>query len=124
MADRIYLQIENNILPVEPNKGYTLNLSDVDRKDTTEAGTTIREVTRVDIPSISVSFECNIKMLKEMRGYKTKPSVSVKYFDPLSINELKEDIMYVDGYKETMLADTEDGGFWKVEFSLEDLGDV
>lgn len=50
-SDKIYLQIENNTLPVEPAKGYTLNLSDSDRKDTTEAGTTIREVTRLNIPS-------------------------------------------------------------------------
>lgn len=123
-SDKIYLQIENNTLPVEPDKGYTLNLSDSDRKDTTEAGTTIREVTRLNIPSISVTLECDVVMLKELRRYKSKSSVSVKYFDPMAEGDLKNAVMYLDGYKETMLADTEDGGFWKVEFSLEDLSDV
>lgn len=123
-SDKIYLQIENNTLPVEPSKGYTLNLSDSDRKDTTEAGTTIREVTRLNIPSISVTLECDVAMLKELRRYKSKSSVSVKYFDPMAEGDLKNAVMYLDGYKETMLADTEDGGFWKVEFSLEDLSDV
>lgn len=122
MEEKVYLKIDNNILPVEPNKGYTLNLKDYDRKDTTEAGTVVREVTRLDIPSISVTLECDVEMLKEIRGYKSKSSVAVNYFSPST--GLSLDTMYVDGYKETMLADTEDGGIWKVEFNLEDLGDV
>lgn len=122
MEEKVYLKIDNNILPVEPNKGYTLNLTDYDRKNTTEAGTVVREVTRLDIPSISVTLECDAEMLKEMRGYKSKSSVAVNYFNPST--GLSLDTMYVDGYKETMLADTEDGGIWKVEFNLEDLGDV
>lgn len=123
-SDKVYLQIENNVLPVEPGKGYSLGLSDYDRTSQTEAGTTIREVTRMDVPSISVSFDCDVKMLKEMKSYKSKPSVLVKYFDASSENGLKEDVMYVTNYKEQMLADTLDGGIWKVSFNLEDLGNV
>lgn len=122
MSEKVYLKIEDNVLPVEPNKGYVLNLSDYEKTSSTEAGTKVREVTRTNIPNISVTLECDVEMLTEMRSYKSMPSVSVKYFDPVA--GLKENIMYVNGYKETMLADTEDGGFWKVEFNLEDLCDV
>lgn len=123
-SDKVYLKIEDNILPVEPGKGYSISLSDYDRTSQTEAGTTVREVTRIDIPSISVSFDCDKEMLKEMRSYKSKSSVIVKYFDPFETDELKEDLMYITNYKEQMLADTKDGGFWKISFDLEDLGNV
>lgn len=123
-SDRVYLQIEEETLPVEPNKGYSITLSDYDKVETTEAGTSVREVTRVDIPQISVGFECNLDMLKSMRAYKKRPSLSVKYFNPENEDGLSSDIMYVTNYKEQMLADTKDGGIWKVSFDLEDLGDV
>lgn len=125
-SEKVYLEIENNVLPVEPGKGYTLSLSDYDRTDQTEAGTVIREVTRIDIPSISVSFDCDVEMMKEMRSYKNKASLQVKYFDVLSNSDdgLSSTKMYITNYKEVMLADTNDGGIWRVTFDLEDLGDV
>ena len=96
----------------------------IDNVNKTEAGTSIREVTRVDIPSISVSFDCDAEMLRDMRKYKSKPSVLVEYYDPSKSGDLSEDEMYVKGYSEQMLADTDDGGIWRVKFSLEDLGNV
>lgn len=123
-SDRIYLQIENDVLPVEPGKGYTLSLTDYAHIEQTEAGTTIREVTRVDIPHISVGFECDVEMLRDMRRYKKQISLNVKYFNPTNPDGLDSDLMYITNYKEQMLADTEEGGFWKIGFDLEDLGDV
>lgn len=124
MDDKIYLKIDNDVLPVEPNKGYSLSLSDYDNVNKTEAGTSIREVTRVDIPSISVSFDCDAEMLRDMRKYKSKASVSVEYYDPSKSGDLNKDEMFVTGYSEQMLADTDDGGIWRVKFNLEDLGNV
>ena len=124
-SSRIYLKIDDNVLPVEPGKGYDIGISDYDRTTKTEAGTTFREVTRTDIPTISVSFNCDRSMLQEMRAYRRKPSVVVDYFDPTNNGtDLKKNLMYITQYKETMLADTQDGGIWKVSFSLEDLEDV
>lgn len=124
MDDKIYLKIDNDVLPVEPNKGYSLSLSDYDNVNKTEAGTSIREVTRVDIPSISVSFDCDAEMLRDMRKYKSKASVSVEYYDPSKSGDLNKDEMFVTGYSEQMLADTDEGGIWRVKFNLEDLGNV
>lgn len=125
MADeKVYLKIGENVLPVEPEKGYTLSLQDSDSTSQTEGGTTVRDIVRMNIPSISVSFDCDKEMLLEMRSYKVEPSLDVEYFDPVESNELQKDSMYVTDYSEKMLADTEDGGIWRVTFNLEDLGNV
>lgn len=125
MADeKVYLKISGNVLPVEPEKGYTLSLQDSDSTNQTEGGTTVRDIVRMNIPSISVSFDCDKEMLLEMRSYKAEPSLDVEYFDPVESNELQKDSMYVTNYSEKMLADTEDGGIWRVTFNLEDLGNV
>lgn len=125
MADeKVYLKISGNVLPVEPEKGYTLSLQDSDSTNQTEGGTTVRDIVRMNIPSISVSFDCDKEMLLEMRSYKSEPSLDVEYFDPVESNELQKDSMYVTSYSEKMLADTEDGGIWRVTFNLEDLGNV
>lgn len=125
MADeKVYLKISGNVLPVEPEKGYTLSLQDSGSTNQTEGGTTVRDIVRMNIPSISVSFDCDKEMLLEMRSYKAEPSLDVEYFDPVESNELQKDSMYVTSYSEKMLADTEDGGIWRVTFNLEDLGNV
>lgn len=124
-SNKVYLQIEDDVLPVEPKKGYNLSLSDAEEVEETEAGTKLRLLTRTGIPTISVKFDCDKQMLQAMRGYRKQPYVHVKYFDPdVSGDELAEDLMYVTGYKESMLADTNDGGIWSVSFSLEDLENV
>ena len=123
-SDKIYLKIEEDILPVEPSKGYTLSLSDYDNISNTEAGTRVRNITRTGIPHITVSFDCDISMLQSMRTYRHATSLSVYFFNPFSSDGLEYDLMFVTNYKEQMLADTSDGGFWKVSFELEDLGDV
>lgn len=128
-SNRIYLQINNDVLPVEPGKGYTINLGDYEQIDKTEAGTTVRNLTRTGIPSISVKLSCNKQMLQNLRNLKKSLSLDVKYYDPdkdtdENGNNLANNLMYMTGYSEKMLADTKDGGIWDVSFSLEDLEDV
>lgn len=129
MSDRIYLQINSTVLPVEPKNGYTLDLDDSELVKETEAGTFRRSVYRNGIPSIKVSFGCDLEMMQTLRGFKNQTSVTVKYFDPLATadsqgDRLVTELMYVTNYKEKMLADTADGGIWTVSFDLEDLSYV
>ena len=129
MSDRIYLQINSTVLPVEPKNGYTLDLNDAELVKETEAGTYRRTVYRNGIPSIKVSFGCDLEMMQTMRGFKNETSVTVRYFDPLATADSQGDmlvteLMYVTNYKEKMLADTADGGIWTVSFDLEDLSYV
>lgn len=129
MSDRIYLQINSTVLPVEPKNGYTLDLDDSELVKETEAGTFRRSVYRNGIPSIKVSFGCDLEMMQTLRGFKNQTSVTVKYFDPLATadsqgDRLVTELMYITNYKEKMLADTADGGIWTVSFDLEDLSYV
>lgn len=129
MSDRIYLQISSTVLPVEPKNGYTLVLNDAELVKETEAGTYRRTVYRNGIPSIRVSFGCDLEMIQTMRGFKNEASVMVRFFDPLATadsqgDRLVSELMYVTNYSEKMLADTADGGIWTVSFDLEDLSYV
>ena len=129
MSNKIYLSIDGVVLPVEPKRGYDLKLDDSESVNETEAGTFIRSVQRSGIPSIKVSFWCNREMLVQMRGFRDATSVTVNFYDPVveedsEGNRLVTELMYVTGYQESMLADTEDGGFWSVKFDLEDLSYV
>lgn len=129
MSDRIYLQINSTVLPVEPKNGYTLDLDDSELVKETEAGTFRRSVYRNGIPSIKVSFGCDLEMMQTLRGFKNQTSVTVRYFDPLATadsqgDRLVTELMYITNYKEKMLADTADGGIWTVSFDLEDLSYV
>lgn len=128
MSDKIYLQVDDVVLPVEPKRGYTVNLSDSELVSETEAGTHRRTVYRNGVPSIAVKFWCDLEMLQQMRTLKNKTSVLVKYFDPLENpdtdgNRLVKNLMYITDYKEDMLADTDELGIWSVSFDLEDLSD-
>lgn len=122
----VYLKINDIVLPVEPHKGYDVSYEDYTGVDSkTEAGTRIRDVVREGIPTISVSFDCNLEMLNQMRHLKRLSYLDVEYFDSGSpAIGLIQDTMFIHGYKESLLGDTEDGGIWKVSFSLEDLGYV
>lgn len=129
MSDRIYLSINGTVLPVEPKRGYDLSLTDSEQVVETEAGTFIRSVYRDGVPTISVGFWCDLEMLQQMRAFKNQTSVTVRYFDPLATadsqgDRLVTELMYVTSYKESLEADTADGGIWSVKFNLEDLSYV
>lgn len=124
-SDVVYLKINDDVLPVEPHRGYEVSFSDYDSISKTEAGTSVRWVGRLNIPTISVNFDCDLEMLVKMRSYKSQATLNVKYFDPNDVVDyLKEEIMFVSGYKEKLLADTNDKGIWNVSFTLEDIKDV
>lgn len=121
-SEVIYLKINDDILPVEPHKGYEVDFNDYQNVNQTEAGTTIRDLVRGNIPTINVNFQCNYEMLINMRRYKNELSLDVHYYSPNQVFE--HNLMYVTNYKEKLLADTNDGGIWQVGFTLEDLESV
>ena len=89
----------------------------------TEAGTTIRDVIREGVPSISVTIPVSAAWLKTLRKLKKDPSLNVEWLDP-ETGELSSGIMYMDGFKVSLKHDTSGGSLWNVSFSLEDLNDV
>ena len=124
MTFQTYLRIDGIALPVQKDD-YSVDYSDVvaDSGGVTEAGTTIRDVIREGVPSISVSIPVSLTWLKKLRKMKKEPYLNVEWFDPDS-GELASGIMYVDDFKVSLKHDTGSGGLWMVSFSLEDLNDV
>ena len=124
MTLQTYLKINGVALPVQKDD-YSVDYSDVvaDSGGVTEAGTTIRDVIREGVPSISVSIPVSLNWLKKLRKMKKEPYLNVEWFDPDS-GELASGIMYMDGFKVSLEHDTGSGGLWMVSFSLEDLNDV
>ncbi len=124
MTFQTYLKINGTALPVQKDD-YTVSYSDVvaDSGGVTEAGTTIRDVIREGIPSISVSIPVSLEWLKKLRKLKRQPSLNVEWLDP-ETGELSFGYMYMEDFKVSLEHDTSSGGLWTVSFSLEDLNDV
>ena len=124
MTFQTYLKINGVVLPVQKDD-YSVEYSDVvaDSGGVTEAGTTIRDVIREGVPSISVTIPVSITWLKRLRKMKREPSLTVEWLNP-ETGELSTGIMYMDGFKVSLEHDTSGGGLWMVSFSLEDLDDV
>ena len=119
MTFQTYLKINGFALPVQKDD-YSIDYSDVvaDSGGVTEAGTTIRDVIREGVPSISVSLPVSAAWLKRLRKMKKEPYVNVEWL------ELSFGTMYIDGFKVSLEHDTSGGSLWTVSFSLEDLNDV
>ena len=124
MTFQTYLKINGTALPVQKDD-YSVDYSDVvaDSGGVTEAGTTIRDVIREGVPSISVTLPVSAAWLKRLRKMKKEPSLDVEWLDP-DTGELSSGTMYMDGFKVSLKHDTSAGGLWMVSFSLEDLDDV
>jgi hypothetical protein len=124
MTFQTYLKINGKALPVQKDD-YSVEYRDVvaDSGGVTEAGTTIRDVIREGIPSISVTIPVSAAWLQKLRKMKKEPSLTVEWLDP-ETGELSTGTMYMDGFKVSLEHDTSGGGLWTVSFSLEDLDDV
>ena len=124
MTFQTYLKINGKALPVQKDD-YSVDYSDVvaDSGGVTEAGTTIRDVIREGVPSISVTIPVSLTWLKKLRKMKREPYLDVEWMDP-ETGELSTGIMYMDGFMVSLEHDTSAGGLWTVSFSLEDLDDV
>ena len=124
MTFQTYIRINGEALPVQKDD-YSIDYTDVvaDSGGVTEAGTTIRDVIREGVPSISVTIPVSITWLKKLRKLKKEPFLTVEWRDP-ETGSLSSGIMYMDGFKVSLAHDTSAGGLWKVSFSLEDLDDV
>ena len=120
MAFVQYLVFDGIPLPLPDS--YEVRMDDVeaDSGGETEAGTTQRDVVRLGVVSIPVSFSVSPKWLKVLTGFKQREKVSVGYFDTEAL-EMKEAEMFVEGYKAVLVKDTSFKGLWKVSFTLREF---
>lgn len=81
MAFFQYLKFDGVDLPLPVS--YEVSMSDVeaDSGGETEAGTTQRDVIRLGVVNIAVTFQVTQKWLKLLTGFKQQEKISVDYFD-------------------------------------------
>lgn len=120
MAFIQYLIFDGTPLPLPDS--YEVQMEDVeaDSGGETEAGTTQRDVVRLGVVSIPVSFSVSPKWLKALTGFKQKEKISVDYFDTETL-EIKKMEMYMEGYKAVLVKDTSYKGLWRVLFTLKEF---
>lgn len=120
MAFIQYLIFNDRSLPLPDS--YDIGLSDVeaDSGGETEAGTTQRDVVRMGVADISVSFSVSPKWLKILTAYSKLPKIAVKYFDTETL-DLKDAEMYITGFKAKLEKDTSYKGLWTVSFTLKEM---
>lgn len=116
-----YLNFDGENLPLPDS--YEVSMSDVEADSgggETEAGMTQRDVVRFGIVEIGVSFSVTPNWLKKLTMYRQKSKISVKYFDPETV-EVKQTEMYIDGFKAKLEKDTSYKGLWTVSFTLKEF---
>ena len=120
MAFVQYLVFDGVPLPLPDS--YEVRMDDVeaDSSGETEAGTTQRDVVRLGVVSILVSFSVSPKWLKVLTEFKQREKISVEYFDTETL-ETKRTEMFVEGYKAVLVKDTSFKGLWKVSFTLKEF---
>lgn len=120
MAFIQYLIFDGTPLPLPDS--YEVQMEDVeaDSGGETEAGTMQRDVVRLGVVRIPVSFSVSPKWLKTLTGFKQKEKISVDYFDTQTL-EIKNTEMYMEGYKAVLVKDTSYKGLWRVSFTLREF---
>lgn len=120
MAFIQYLTFDGTPLPLPDS--YEVQMEDVeaDSGGETEAGTMQRDVVRLGVVSIPVSFSVSPKWLKALTGFKQKEKISVDYFDTQTL-EVRKTEMFIEGYKAVLVKDTSYKGLWRVSFTLREF---
>lgn len=121
MAAVIDLKINDVSLKLT-NDSYKTTFSSVDNKATTEAGTTLRAVTRTGIKKMSISYKCDQVEKILLESYQALSYLTCKYYDETT-SSMKSWRCYMDGYSEDLITESvgDKTRFYKVSFTLNDL---
>lgn len=119
MAYVIELKINDVALNLTDDQ-FNVKFKSVDNKVTSEAGTTLRSVTRTGVRSMSISYQCieTDKILLE--SYSKASSLTAKYYDETT-STVKTWRCYMDGYSENLVSEDNAHRNYKVSFNLLDL---
>ncbi len=119
MAHNVYLKFNGATIP-HPNS-YSLDFTDIESESSgqTEAGTIQRDVVRVGVVSINVSFSLSAEWVKKMTAYSKQSKIIVGYFDPYELATTSTEMYMVD-YKVNLAHDTSYNSLWSVSFTLKE----
>lgn len=102
------------------NDGYSKSLSSVDSRNTSEAGTTLRAVTRTGIPSLDISYKCIETEEVKLETYSKQSSLLAQLLDE-STGELISWRCFMDGFKSDLVVEDNNHRYYNVSFKLNDL---
>ena len=119
MAFMTYLKFDGTDLPLPTSYEVTMSDVEADSGGETEAGTTQRDMVRLGVVSIAVTFQVTQKWLRLLTGFKQREKISVDYFDT-ETGEMKRTEMYVKGFRSKLEKDTSYKGLWTVSFTLKE----
>jgi hypothetical protein len=120
MAFFQYLNFDGMDLPLPDSYEVEMSDKEADSGGETEAGTIQRDVVRVGIVTIAVSFSVTQKWLRILTGFKQQEKIKVRFFDPETASQRQTE-MYVDGFKSKLVKDTSYKGLWTVSFTLKEF---
>jgi hypothetical protein len=120
MAFIDYLKINDERLPFPDS--YDIDLKDIesDNNGETEAGTIQRDIVRIGVVTISVSFSVTPLWLKKLTSFSKERKLKVAYFDT-EVLDLKTTEMYITNFKVKLYKDTSFKGLWYVSFTLNEF---
>lgn len=113
-----FLKIDG--VEIEQPTQYSVDFTDFEIVNTTEAGTTQRDRVRQSIPSISVSMQVTKKWLKTISDFLAKDSLTVEY---LGRNGAETNAFYIKDFRQQSAGDTEYSTLWTVTFTLADMAE-
>ncbi|MBG9980438.1 hypothetical protein [Facklamia lactis] len=117
MSHQVFLKINGIELPLPTS--YLMELRDIeaDTGGETEAGTIQRDIVRRGVVSISVSFNCSPKWVKQLSSFNIQDVLQIRYLNTQTL-ELRSAEMYIDSFNVRLIKDTSYKGLWEVSFNL------
>ena len=102
--------------------GYKETLSSVEETHVTEAGTTIRTITRMGVYGLDVTIRGTEEEKKFLDSAVQQDYLTVVVWDETA-NEETEHRMYIDpsSYSSALIVEYDDHRYYELSFSLEDL---
>ena len=101
---------------------YKETLGSVEETHTTEAGTTIRTITRIGIYGLSVTYKGTEEEKITLDSAVQQDYLTVRVFDELT-QSLVSHRMYIEpsSYSASLIVEAEDHRYYELSFTLKDL---
>ena len=119
MAYKITLILNSATLDLTNDK-YEESYSSVDLRNTSEAGTTLRAVTRTGVRKMSISYDCTETDKIALEALAKLSSVTATLYDETTATNVTW-TCFVDGFKADLQIEDNSHRYYKVSFTLNDL---
>ena len=113
-----YLILNDTEIPLTRGS-YAENREYVDNRNVTEAGSTVREIIRTGIVSLSVTLTCDSVTKQMLDYYADQSTLNVSYWSEKS-GSLQVITGFLDGYRADLKIDTSER-FYEVSFNVKEL---